>query len=296
LLPFPTGTLATGISDDGTVILLTTQAPDRPLEPVYRWTEKGVTVIEALGQSDLIVGEALSGDGNTIVGHAVFVEVGFGAFRWTASAGVVYLGDLEGGAARSFATAVSYDGSCAVGRSSSASSGSNLNEAFRWTDETGMVGLGVLDGDRFASSAWGVSGDGTVVVGSSTAGDITEPFIWDSAGMRPLRELLDIAGLGEEIVGWQLVRAKAVSADGRTIVGNGRNPDGQDEPWIAFLGDPHCLADWDRDGSVNSSDFFAFLEDFFCEGKGCDSADFNADGVENSQDFFDFIVAFFTGC
>jgi hypothetical protein len=56
---------------------------------------------------------------------------------------------------------------------------------------------------------------------------------------------------------------------------------------------PHCADDFNNDGTVNSQDFFAFLEAFFAASP---SADLNNDGVVNSQDFFDFIAVFFNGC
>jgi glucose/arabinose dehydrogenase len=47
-------------------------------------------------------------------------------------------------------------------------------------------------------------------------------------------------------------------------------------------------ADWNMDGAVNSSDFFAFLTDFF-DG----NAEMTGDHVTNSSDFFEFLRYFF---
>lgn len=58
-----------------------------------------------------------------------------------------------------------------------------------------------------------------------------------------------------------------------------------------------CACDFDASGTLNSQDFFDFLNCFFAT--GCGDADFNADEVINSQDFFDFLNCFFsppTGC
>jgi hypothetical protein len=85
------------------------------------------------------------------------------------------------------------------------------------------------------------------------------------------------------------------------------DPDNPDDdkpgycPWAPFTNAPApftyeltvvvCPAEWNDDRSVNSMDFFDFLDDFFVG-----DADFNADMVTNSQDFFDYLVAFFTAC
>lgn len=54
-----------------------------------------------------------------------------------------------------------------------------------------------------------------------------------------------------------------------------------------------CAADFNLDGTVTSSDFFDFLNDFLTSSP---RGDFNANGVINSADFFDFVNAFFTPC
>lgn len=74
--------------------------------------------------------------------------------------------------------------------------------------------------------------------GESHYGDVA--FIWDGTyGIRNLRdvlsELLSPAGKAA-LDGWMLNHAAAISADGRTIVGWGTNPNGQREAWLAYLG------------------------------------------------------------
>jgi hypothetical protein len=52
-----------------------------------------------------------------------------------------------------------------------------------------------------------------------------------------------------------------------------------------------CAADWDRDGILDSRDYFEFLNGFFLE-----ATDFNEDSVVDSRDLFDFINAYMMGC
>ena len=142
---------------------------------------------------------------------------------------MVGLGVLPGGDSRAAADDVSADGSVIVGDSVSALG----FEAFRWTSEGGMVGLGDLPGGMFESHAWDVSSDGSVIVGNGTTTLGPEAFVWTAAGgMQNLREKL-IAGGATGLTGWTLIEPSGVSADGRTIVGFGRDALGRGEGWIA---------------------------------------------------------------
>ena len=142
------------------------------------------------------------------------------------------LGFLDDVTPHSSASEVSADGGTIVG---SAAPG----EAFRWTKDTGMQGLGFLPGGGW-STANGVSGDGLIVVGTSASPlgfESIEAFVWSpESGMQRLIEVLsEDYGLASQLAGWRLHDAFDGSANGRYIVGTGRNPRGTGEGWIVDL-------------------------------------------------------------
>ena len=189
----------------------------------FRWTES--TGMQGLGElpggSWHSAAFDVSDNGAVVVGFSSSASSEFEAFRWTESTGMVGLGDLPGGTFHSVANAISSDGEVIVGNSLSASG----MEAFRWTEAEGMVGLGDLPGGAFSSLALGVSADGTVIVGFGTSASGSEAVRWTEAtGIQSLRELLISEGV--DLSGWWLAEARAVSADGSTIVGRGTGPDG----------------------------------------------------------------------
>jgi len=242
------GGTALDVSADGSVVLSTCGT--------FRWTEAGDLV-----QLDRPGGGGLSADGSVVVGvsrsfrHPGSAPEGCPpvriddppitreAFRWELTGScdphgpdnpcMVGLGDLPGGAFDSEATDVSADGSVVVGKSQS----DLCSEAFRWEDGV-MAGLGtVTDGGE--STAHAVSADGSVVVGDSIGGvypfSTIEAFVWtERAEMRSVRNVL-VDEFGLDLTGWTLTSALGVSDDGLTIMGNGINPDGAQEGWIAVL-------------------------------------------------------------
>jgi probable HAF family extracellular repeat protein len=236
---------ARGVSADGTVVV--GQGYSASGIEAFRWTSGGGMV----GLGDLpggifySIAWGVSADGSVVVGRGTSPSVGLGlptsgaseAFRWTSGGGMVGLGDLPGGGFFSSAFGVSADGSVVVGQGYSASG----YEAFRWTSGEGLVGLGDLPGGGFDSEARGVSADGSVVVGQGYSASGYEAFRWTSGGgMVSLRDLLVNRGV-TNLTDWMLTEAQGVSADGRTIVGYGINPDGNTEAWIATVPEPATI-------------------------------------------------------
>jgi hypothetical protein len=83
--------------------------------------------------------------------------------------------------------------------------------------------------------ALAASADGAVIAGYGSTSLGREALIWTAAGgTQNLRDVLIAAG-ATGLDDWILREATGVSADGRTFVGLGINPLGQNEAWIATI-------------------------------------------------------------
>jgi probable HAF family extracellular repeat protein len=250
LVPDMTGyenSCAFGTNQDGLVVVgsISSMLPEDYPELSFRWTEAaGMEILGTIGGQD---GESsmayeVSAEGDVVVG----VDRGKirQAFRWTDRGGMIGLGFLPDHEA-SEARDVSEDGKVVVGTSQGSTRAGDVEEAFYWTLKEGMRGLGDLRGGSFESRAYGVNGDGSVVVGvgNSEAGD--EAVFWNKGRLYNLRKYLypkvttiDFRGRKfNPLKGWTLTAAYDVSADGKTIVGFGTNPDGEMQAWIANIGE-----------------------------------------------------------
>ena len=214
--------------DGGTVVGMvagagTTQA--------FRWTAGGGMDLLGWFAGGTPQSTALGvSDNGVVVGYGGHIG-GVEAFYWTPALGAITgLGYLPGGSF-SIAYAVSPDGRFIAGQSEAAD---GKPHPVRWAQSGAayaITDLGMLGGWTDATGT-SISADGSIVVGySQTAGD-NVAFRWSSsAGMQTVRDWL--AASGVNIGAWSLYEAKAISADGTTIVGYGKNPSGDEEAFLA---------------------------------------------------------------
>lgn len=195
---------AHGVSADGRVV---TGSANGTLGSTvaYTWTrETGMVQLPPLGgASGIYRGQAISGDGYTVVGVANSPD-GYRAAKWQDGVGPTHLPDAT---FLSTTWSVSHDGGVIAGRQ-----GGSM--AAIWTPE-GIRELGHLP-DATSSFAYAVSADGQVVVGHSTGPTSGGTFRWTEAdGMQRIGSPSDEYRMGS---------ALAVSADGSIVGGSGFGP------------------------------------------------------------------------
>jgi uncharacterized membrane protein len=172
----------------------------------------------------------VSRDGLTIAGTGTS-ERGPEVFRWRAETGLVALGDLPGGDFSSEPFAMTPDGRGLGGEATS----EHGIEACVWTEAGGLRGLGDLPGGEFSSTVFALTADGSLAGGFGHTDAGAEAFLWDEAhGMRRVADMLSDAQL-KGCEGWRLTDVTGLSADGSVLAGNGMNPQGQPEGWVARL-------------------------------------------------------------
>ncbi|MFK7896818.1 MAG: hypothetical protein AB8G23_13330 [Myxococcota bacterium] len=182
--------------------------------------------------------EAISATGARVVGRwnvtpANPVEQ---AIIWTESGGMTPLGALAPAGA-STARGISAAGRIVVGASESGNLPAGQQEAFRWHPDLGMHTLDPIVGGASRQSLALASSDANSVVGTYIDGGATRAFIWTPVvGRMDMKEYLSTRhGLFFQLVGWTLVEASHISADGTIIAGRGINPQGEEDSWIVDL-------------------------------------------------------------
>ncbi|MDZ4783204.1 MAG: PEP-CTERM sorting domain-containing protein [Planctomycetia bacterium] len=232
---------ASDISANGSVVVGMTTSEHG--EEGFIWTAGvGMRGIGDLpGGSFFSEANAVSADGTRVVGRSTG-ERGEEAFIWDADHGMVGLGFLNDNERWSRAMAMSPNARFVVGQAASAAG----TVAFLWTLEDGMREIGDLPAGIGLSVADAVSADGSVVVGAGHDDAGQQAIFWsESTGLIALKDLLAQQGLGDQLAGWRLTYAHDISDDGRVIVGEGWNPQGEYEAWRAVVNpvpEPSTLA------------------------------------------------------
>lgn len=221
---YPGHSFPHGVSGDGRIIVGHDYTPDG--QRAARWDNGIVSLIpDGPDGTRARSANSISTDGTTIVGSADVPGAGAQAFRFTAADGLVPLRTEVVTDESSFAYGVSANGSYIVGRDEQAAG--FISEGFRW-DNGGFMGFGNQTPDGLA-----VSADGSIVVLGA---------LWqEGIGIRPVGDILT-SDYGLDLGGWSALNAIDISDDGTVIVGNGRNPDGNFEGWIATIPEPASVA------------------------------------------------------
>jgi probable HAF family extracellular repeat protein len=193
---FPGGdvlSFAQGVSDDGRVVVGSSQITAGQNYRAFRWTfEEGIVDLGRLRPTDArTFASGVSPDGSVVVGSSGHSD-GRDAFAWTEATGMVALPNLPGGEQNPLGTAneavaTTSDGLAAIGRSGAT--------AVLWPAPGGVLGLAPS-----FSHANAISEDGGVIVGWTSANG------WRRVGagpieLLPLRVATDVSSDGSVIVG-----------------------------------------------------------------------------------------------
>jgi len=250
---------ANSVSTDGTIIA--GDVPNSGGWSPYTLTGANLAIIplpsgdysnQGVPGSIPFIGTTMSANGAVVAGNP---SGGFGGSplgTWQLKNGTL----IQSPGNTGYATAVSPDGSVVVGSTGSTGAGGNT-QAFEWTNSSatshGVVTPLPWPAGYVTGSATAVSTDGATIVGEMSppgngggggggGGQPSAAFIWNQAtGVQNLQQVLISDGLGSSLTGWTLTAATAITPDGSTIVGNGIDPQGKQEGWIATLNTPPTL-------------------------------------------------------
>jgi len=213
-----------GVSGDGSVVV----GLSYMIGHGFRW-ENGV--LESLSTSEIYFSNAgaISDDGTRIIGTAIILADNIEYAAILEEGNIIEIAEVPiGGNIQPLN--ISGNGLFVVGEKNI----SDSSHGFIWSESDGFIELESLGG--FTIQALAVSDDGSVVVGWSQD-NLSEPhaFIWtEENGTQKLQDVLENT-YGLELPGWTLTAAIDITPDGKTIIGDGINPQGQQEGWRIVL-------------------------------------------------------------
>ena len=212
--------------------------------------------------------------------------------RWTpGGSNASVLAFLPSGNVAGTPMRVSLDGARIVGVNEDVSALPFTGQPWLWT-QSGFLTIPNLPGASRCIPT-GMADDGSTIVGFCETGiaAAASGFVWSpGAGTREIGQVL--SSLGALFPNWTLETVTGISRDGRAVIGNGLNPAGVSEAWIALI-PPLCYPDCNGSGTLNVADFGCFQTKFVA---GDPYADCNADGSLTVADFGCFQTRFVAGC
>jgi uncharacterized membrane protein len=109
-----------------------------------------------------------------------------------------------------------------------------INVGFVVTEGEGVARLADLAGGDENSGAYAIDGSGRVIGGFGTDASGQHAVVWVDRVPQLLTDVIASAG-GSVPDGWQLSEVRAMSNNGLTFAGNGTNPAGEPEAFVAVL-------------------------------------------------------------
>ncbi|MDF3068774.1 MAG: uncharacterized protein K0R38_4375 [Polyangiaceae bacterium] len=199
---------ATAVADDGLTLFGSSESSNGSPRGI-RWDPSGPVLLGSAGGE--IYALAASGDGKVVAGYSYDPSA---AIRWTLASGWIRL--PTSGAEEGRGRGISRDGNVVVGAVGP--------QAARWIGTNLPELLDILGSGESANE------DGSVIVGNSGPA----AMVWSQTeGPRLVADVLFELSPGAASE-WTLTSADAVSADGKTIGGNG-TLDGVERAWLARL-------------------------------------------------------------
>lgn len=226
-LPVPSGwfTGPVALSADGQVAVGQGGPPGLDTFRPLRWDPDALPlVMEGSGRASV---RDLSADGSFAVGEEQF-GTRLKAVIWDALGRMSLLVDPNP-ASWSIAEGISTDDQFILG--------TVLNWGAVVWDLHGGYELLLGTGELTTTRAKSASDDARIVAGWATRGGLSTAVFWDnSREIIAVDEYLSMRGV--DLTGWRLTQVLEVSSDGRVIAGDGFNPDGNREAWVAYIPTP----------------------------------------------------------
>jgi len=237
-LPGDNHSIAHGVSDDGSTVVgecsFLGHLVSWHREAFVYTTETGMLQLEHVTDDSFFsCAKAVSADGSVIAGYSTPPDSFIGKTTRWAGDGVENLMESDRWLLNfSSAEDVSSDGLTIVGY--------HAGESYVWKEGGSMIALGKLPGS-YESRAYSVSATGDCVVGASYGAEDGSAFFWsEDLGMVDLKGLLE-SSFHLDLTGWLLTNATGISANGTVMVGNGINPSGVEEAWMATIPEPATI-------------------------------------------------------